>query len=389
MISIAGKILAELKIGDGDKSLVLQLGNLRYCHIIDDVGVLLPMFELSFLDVAGKSKDKVTIGDGTPFSATLGKAESAGNLREMKFNTFTVKEHKETPSGYEYKIMGLLTAPKFLKGQFTKSFKGDSSTVIGNIAKECNLQYKSLTSAPQDSQAWLSAGKAYGNFSHFVREHGWVNDKSCMHSAVALDYPSDTLIYVNLTEQVKTQPVATFCIIEPKSSTGPTFRILNYEVVNKGGMSNNLSGYGHQKIVEHMDGTAVVHNPVAATKMESSLNIDKSIKQDIPLVKREYSPIDCGNTNDKFTKAYHQNARLRATYSNYLTLVTNEFTGVKLYDVVQVTLPDQVQGGSSDGNSGKYMVNGKIRIITGSNYYERLKLISTGSNVDSGSDYVT
>lgn len=387
MFDLRGYCKLDVSIGENKVALPVTLGNLKHCIIVDNLQFLVPVLDMRFIDSTGVTKKSVTLGDGTPITVAIGKDSGTGTFRRKTFRVISVPESKDDVSGYMYHVIALLDEMKYVRGQVKKAYSDMTSVeAIRQLAKDCGFTDIYTPAETNDRMTWLPAGSSYGNLCHNIADHGWIDDTSCMVTAVSSDFQTSRLMYINLPEELKLPPVAIFSQNPHKSNE---HLVVDMKVKNFGGFFNNWVGYGHEDTQETLSGAPQRHKDVKATKTGANLNMDAGVKASVGTARRTFQPIDCGNTSAIFSKAEHQNNRLRATYSQITEVTTPEFTNVKLFDIVALDTFDAITKTKQVETSGNYLVGAKIKMILGNKYYEKFRLVSTGSNANVGGSYVS
>lgn len=273
-----------------------------------------------------------------------------------------------------YLCNGIYNAPKYLAGNVTKSYKGTSADVLGQLIGECGLTLKAADGT-NDSMAWLPSRESYHDFIRNIVDHGHVDDKSIMSHGVT---SQGEVIYKNLTTLATQAPSKIIASGSPDMITQGIIPCIKYKVINMAGMSNFTYNYGLKLVQEKMTGLAQDFSSFAATLFNSDgLDLSSSIKDAIGgFVRSEYLPHDFGNTHDNMYQAEYQNRRGKQTFTTKVEVTTLNSSGLNIYDVVEFRpiLPTNNQ--LAEFLVGNYIITAKTKYLAGNQYSERLELAS-------------
>ena len=227
--------------------------------------------------------------------------------------------------------------------------------------------------------------KSYGQFAQSVSDYGYFDRNSCAMVCVT---SSGVMKYKNVTTLPLLQPTnrAYFYTDKPKDNYA-NFRILTDEWFYESTFVNMLYGYKYDVIDTNLDGSTQVFKEVDSKKTFSNkLNVNNNINELMSSVRTEYGFVDCGNTHSNYWKAYHQNKRLRCTYSSTYIPTVSEDTGLELLDLAEI---ESISGTDTNTDTTTtYIVTGKTQMIDDTfSYKEKLQLTTTGKNISSSNLY--
>lgn len=354
-------------------------------HIVDmivseNVLQFLPVYRLRMKDSSGGSFDQQPIYDGCPVKVTMGvDSQQSTDAQEINLRASGVPKIEAGKTEPIFKSIGYLNYPKYLFKVPNESLGFvHSSQAITSIAEKCGLN--PIVDNTSDQQRWISMQKSYGRWASYIQDHGYINDSSCMVLCVR---SNGDLLYKNLTQIIQGQPKVTLYFGQKPETQNDVFEVLEYDITSNAGTSNLMSGYGLRVTQERLDGSFDEHSNVNATRLSNHMEINREIKDSVENARTIPAVIDSGNTHPNYIKAFHQNKRIKQTFSNHVSLMVDRDTNLQLLDLVEF---QGISFGSYEVNptySGVYVVTAKTRVIGVNNrYFEKLLLSSTGRNND-------
>jgi hypothetical protein len=347
-------------------------------YMVENAIIFLPVIKMVIYDLSGCLIDTYGISDGSLIEVTLGKDQE---FHTMYFRCFGTPVATPGPGVAMVTIVGYLDVPKYLFSVYFGGFTGTSYEAIKDIADQCDLALDGDKTL--DSMTWTAGRKSFCSFAKSISNHGYVDSKSCMSLAVSFD---KTLHYKNVVNQIKQTPLIEIYYGKSSGKLKSTFPALVYSVKSLSGVFNKSGGYGYKVNQEKQDGTYQENKNVNATKMSNYFELNSSLKSSVGVAGSEYTPPDCGNAHDKYEVAYHQNKRIRSTFSTIVEPVIDDISGLDLFDQISLNITNQVGGTQNSTYSGNYLVCAKAHIITGNRYFEKLRLITTGKMSNNNKD---
>jgi hypothetical protein len=234
---------------------------------------------------------------------------------------------------------------------------------------------------------WLPDGKTNGMFLKKIADHGWVTENSCMSLCVTQDYNPKTnnlpfkVRYFDLTQQITKPPKALFFFnTTPAPGSIPQYPVLEPSFYFNNGNSNFTVGYNSRIVQQQLSGTNAENTTVNVKRNSKALNMNSDVRDQLPSVRREFAPIDCGNTHSNYYAAYYQNRRIKSQFCNNVSVMTNMYTGLQLLDTVTLSIVNPTQGDANITRQGQYIISGKTTYVDGVFYRELINLTSTGPN---------
>jgi hypothetical protein len=356
----------ELKIND--VPFPITGSTFESIYLIENVVMLLPSIHMTLRDPTGIFSDKFFIGDGSKISLTISRTEN----EESKAIEYLIKGSPLTKPGRGMmvnKVYGTINKPKYLYEVPKKSIIGTSSEAIQKIASACDMEFE--VDPTNDSMTWLPTQKPYGQWAHKIADHGWIDDTGCTTLAVN---ENGKLLYKNIDKVIQQEPKFKLTTNEIED----TIMVSEYKIQNRSIELNSLLGYGAKIVQDKFTGDLVENNKNEFTRLSSNLEMSEETKEKITHTRVITLPFDVGNTHKNYSKAFHQNRRVRALYAIDIRILIQKFSGVGLYDVVSLEIIDPVTHEVNTAFSAKYVVTAKTRIISGSRYSEMLTLTTQG-----------
>jgi hypothetical protein len=337
----------------------------------------LPSVLLYVNDVTGSLLNQQNLGDGSPIDIAT---TSDPSLYPPVTTTYRMVGRPKAISSQtaNLSITGYLDAPKYLRQVIQKSYRGNSSDVITQMAGDVGMTAR--TDPTNDSMAWLPNLKTYSNFARHLTDYGWASATSLMSMAVNR---TKEILYFDMIDHIQNQPVATFYYGgTPPTGGGNSYLIARYNILTKSGVLNHWMGYGANTNQVGRDGTLNVYNPVQATFFSTFIDVATAVQSDInKLVRTAYHPPDTGNGHANFISAYHQNRRLRSLFSSDLEIMIIGDCTCDIFDIVAVDIVDSSTYQTNPAYQGNYVITAKTRTIWNNMYYTRLQLSTQGTEI--------
>ncbi len=343
-----------------------EINALDFVHISASVRTTLPALTFKVTDVTKFLTINNFLVDGTQITVTLGKE------RQKSSFTFRLFSFTESPGASPvYTIRGYLDSPLYWTSSLTEFQKGGSNTVLAALASMCGLRFSGTNTS--DSQVWIPQNQRISEFARKVREHGWINEASCMQMGVTA---SKELRYRNVANFAQFPVKDFFDLTKVTDQVKP---ITSYSISNKAGFFNVNSGYNSVRVSQSVLSADEEVSSLTLQKNSAKLMVNKAIRDSIQQNKVLFSPINVGNVHANYERAVYQNQRLGNLFTLGMEVMTPEFSESDLLDVVSVSVETPEVKGSKQ-YSGKYLVTSKVLYVKGANYYEKLELVRHGLN---------
>lgn len=330
----------------------------------ENVHQYLPTLNLTIADVTGDFATAAAAGDGVPIDLILG--DGATNQSSATFNIQGAP--KITPgNGYNLlHINAVLDKMSYLRGIIQGFHNGTSASVISSIAAQHGLQAEVDQTA--DSQVWLPNNKTIASFLRGVTNHGFVNEGSCMVTAVM---STGKLLYKNVMQAA-----------DSNVHFGQDgFNILDWNSTSKGMITNNVRGYGSTTVGYKQDGTLLELGKITFDLFSNFLSAAGVNIDSIGGLGTRIEPMvrPSGNTHDKYIEAAHQNQRQRALFSADLNILTDHVTPMDLLTKASAIPVNMLGSVPNDVVAGTYLVTSRTRSLLRNKYVE--KIVLTGQSL--------
>lgn len=333
-----------------------------------------PVAKLQLGDTVGYFEDNPIV-DADILNIRCGRQLETSITTEYTWRVFKVVSSKEG-SIEVYNIYLLPNAPRYINENFKGAITGRASDVIRAIAEISNLQAD--VDNTSDNQVWYGCGEKRVTFASYVTQHAYLNNTSCF----LLGFTLDGRLKLKNISAVDFLGTNSLFVKGPQVTEG-TIQVIGKKEILDSGLMNNLAAYRLETLVQRDEGnTRETSVEIPATT--NTININESMNTRLSGSKIHICPIDSGNTHSNYYVAEHQNKRIKATFGSGLYLACNEETNRDLFDPLKFILFDNVNAEVKVNNklSGGYMVTGKTIFIRPGYYYEKLKVVRQGYNVD-------
>jgi hypothetical protein len=333
-----------------------------------------PSILMYLKDTSGSLLNNLNLGDGSPID--IATTSDPAKYPPTTTTYRMLGRPKATSAGGSNLVLtGYLDAPEYLRKVVQKSYKGNSSDVIQQMAGDAGMT--AITDATNDMMTWLPNLKTFSQFARHLTDYGWVSPTSLMSMAVNR---SKQVIFKNIAEHIKTAPVATFYFGTNPGGSGTSYQIASYQVKNKSGLLNHWMGYGANTNQVGRDGTLNTYNPVTSTLLSNNLDINTAVQGLVgKLVRTAFHPPDTGNGHANFISALHQNKRLRSTFSTDIeALVVGDVT-CDIFDIVNLNIVDSTTYEANPAYQGPFIITAKTRTVWHNMFYTKLEFNTQGS----------
>jgi hypothetical protein len=326
-------------------------------------------------DPTGLLLNKLNLGDGVPIDIA---STSDPNAYPPTTTTYRMLGRPKAVSAgmTMMAITGYLDATQYLRQVVKKSYRGNSSDVIQQLASDSGMT--AIADATNDTMAWLPNLKTFSQFARHLTDYGWASPTSMMSMAVNR---SKQLIFKNISEHIKTAPLATFYYgaSPPAGSTAESYSIAQYKVTNRSGLLNHWMGYGANTNQVTRDGTLSTFNKVTSTLLSNTIDVNPILQGQVGnIVRTVFHPPDTGNGHTNFISALHQNKRLRSMFSTDLEILIIGDCKRDIFDLVNVDIIDSSTYESNPAYQGQYLITAKTRVAWNNMYYTKLQLCTQG-----------
>lgn len=358
---VAGQWMGNLAIGGQEMS--MSPTNMPMLQVFNNIHQYLPSLKLQIKDNSTLLLEKIGLADGTKISLQLGDGKSTAMTPEMTFKVVGDPEAADTPMGEIFTISAVLDNVEWLRKVATGAFKGTSSNVVGELAKQAGLKFDGDSAS--DSMTWLTNNKTLAGMAHHVKERAWASSTSGFMLGVR----------DNATAVMKN--VDTFM-----GNAGTLFGVngipvIEKKIASKGAVNNNYVGYGATSIELNPKNSFMEFNKVATTLLNGRNSISSLMQQSVGDLGGRIMPqiLNSGNVHEKFYEALHQNKRVLSTYSRDVELLVDVMSGVNILDSASLNLQSNSYF-MLNSLRGSYVVSSLNRVIQNNRYLEKLTVTS-------------
>lgn len=363
---------------DGQSFPFGEMQELKYLHMVESVYQTIPTLSICVKDNSRWLARNKFLSDATVITITVSSG-SGDNVKKQAFR-FRKGAHKEERriGDTVYTIDGWLDAPRYMNYGARKPVKGTSSSVLSNIAKDCDLKF--YGAGTNDAQTWYPLGKPLSAFAAEVAKHGWATDTSCLCMSVTLDR---SLVYRDVTSM--DAPVATLGVLDV--NTDGVLPVTAVEPDAASSSSNWQSGYGNVHVEQQVDSKQNHYTQHVGVGMRvnepGSLQVNSSVKPAQPRV--TVGPISMGNGHPSYARAAYQNRRVAQLFSVSVQTVVPVLTTVRSLDTVLLRTDalSSLEANALKMYAGTYRVARRVIWITPGYLVEKLQLVRRTLNVES------
>lgn len=351
-------------------------------------GALFPAFRIVMGDPNSTyMTGEKALTDGNKFSITIGKSMSDKNCKPRKYRLFGKKpiNRAELP---QMLMVGIVDAPNLVYAKPIEAYKGTSDAVLKQIAEKAGLQYTGPSSfnggTMNDSQVWRNSGKNRGVFTQDIARRGWMSPKSGMGLTVT---SFCEMRYRNLVDVINT-PLDKIQYIfshnAPKGDSDNNKKFYFVKFANdhsSAGITSGWQNYGSVRTQPGLDGEDSKSDRMEVAVPGKYVAVNQEIAAMVGKVRRDVAPVDMGNSHENYEKAYFQNIKVLALFSQKISVLVEQVTDVQLYDPV---IYKQANADPTEpvSTTDVYIVVGKtVSIKAGIFYAERIELARLSLNM--------
>lgn len=361
-------------------------------------GTPVPVLQLVLSDANGTLDEDLNLQDGTKITIKLSRDRT--KIKARKFRVFAF-EKQTAADGPKMVVTCLYDAPEWVSGVYTESFKGTSVDALSQMAGRAGLKFDGPRST-DDAMTWLNINKTRTSFSEDVVMRAYGGPQSCMARLLTCD---GVVRYKDLFEELQKAPMFTYLQNKDESAaTGTPIRARETHNASVSGFQTHMMNYGQTQYSHSLDVSGqTTKSSLDAPLMGSSFPINSEVKGIVADrgARITYTGFDPGtspkpayNLHQYYEDALYQNMRYLGLWSERLKLLTDDYTEVVPFDVVDYKHSDDLLGEFQDKRllGGNWIVGGKtIWIKAGHKYSElhflyRPNLQEAGSTPSTGGD---
>lgn len=363
-LAIKDRLLFQLHIED--QEVKLDQNVLDFFHVVESVRLHVPMMTMRIKDINKFFTKNNVLVDGARIRVTIGIEDQK---MVLPFRLFSHKE--STQSGYSAQMMSCyFDAPRYWTESTVECLNATASGTLSQIADKCLLTYDGPKT--NDQQLWVPVNKKWHWFVRDIVRHSYIDQNSCMQSAVLLNRALRLRNVSDLDSFVVAQE---FGNVENETQ----LPIVDYRTINKSGFFNTLTGYKDTRVVQSLYEASTAVQTLDVRKNSAQLMMHSRIQSGIGQNRVTFSPISVGNTHDNYETAAYQNLRLGNLFGYGIEMVTPRVVEANVLDVVSCMLSKPGVNGATQ-ISGKYLVTSKVIYIENFNFYQKLELARHGLN---------
>jgi hypothetical protein len=382
-VRVANQIYCEIEIEDTHVKNSPNLIDNIVMH--EGVGIAIPTLTVFFNDQQGSMQKDLNLSEGTKCAITIVKDGKKDRRVKRKFRLWSMAK-SVSAIGPHYKVVFILDIPKWITGVYCEAIDGTSDRVMSFLSASAGMNYSGPTTVPDDRMKWLNINTTRSNFSEDVAMRGFVDISSCMSRVVTLN---NELRYKNLFEELKSDPDATL-VLNSNGEGKPNPTVVMRETVTRShsSLTSHWFNYGSTQFGHSLD--KLPPEPITrltAPLLGDSLPLNAEVVEAISDSRGSsisYTGFDCGkaphddfNMHEFYERALYQNLRGLGLFSEHVTSMTDNFTGLSTFDCIEYH-QKEVNGNIMEDTvivNGKYLISGKqIRIKNGHHYSEVFNL---------------
>jgi hypothetical protein len=365
----------SLKI-DGEE---LQYGGLQRLLLTEGNGVFVPAIKLDIQDPTSLLSTSSALTEGNTIELVVSKNVADSKVKPRKYRMYGPTRQNNALNPI-VSVVGILDAPKFFSASSRDGYNAASDSVLKQLAEKSGLTFSGPTGGKKlnDSQVWLNVCTNRAGFTQDVSQHGWMDQHSGMVASVT---SFGELRYRNLIDEINTKADNIQFVFS--HNTMPNAEDSNGKIVyivreardrSTAGTMATWMNYGSTRVKAPLSGKDETVEKLEVKTPGSFLSLNQEVADMVKRVRFDYGPIDCGNTHDKYEEALYQNIKIRALFSERMSILVNVPTDVQLYDPVIYRQAD-ADLKEPVSVTDIYLVVGKtIEVRGGLHYAERIEL---------------
>jgi hypothetical protein len=360
------------------KEISIGPDTVKSLSVIQNIHNSTPVLQGVIHDIYGMHAKYNVFGDGAQLVVDIGPGDSSS--KSTNFRRFNTPDVKNGNGGDTISFSAQYDAPK-LRNLHQKAMPDmSSSDAIKSALGAVGIKFEGHSTS--DIMTWLPNNRPLHQWLRHVADHGYASAKSAMHLAMGSRGDGAwTMLYKDMIKQAQSSPIIRLVSQGFEKSSDITILASNWR--SHSGTLNNAGGYSGQTQQVDKTGLVKLFAQVAAGKSMSSLDMSSVVKAAVSKLPIHFLQHDVGNTHANFAVAKHQNARLKQTFTSFLSILTHDYTNLRIMDPVQAVI---MQGTSmNETQSGTYVVHSRTQHASGTFYREKIVLAAQGVNAKSGS----
>ena len=364
-------------------------GRVRSFTLFERMNYAVPACELVLEDTAGYISRDILLYEGAVLNVDWGSPVAEPYVMSLEFRVSGII-HINTGQSVAYAILGYMNVPKWLLGGTSKRYTGSSDAVMQMLADESGMRVFADPSPANDEQTWRCQAEARCVFARRIASHGFVSDTSVMAMAptVRRRLPDSLLwaYYKDLNNVSSMPPEAIFTYGEPNiGRSPPIYPISSYHPRTTSGLYGMMKGYRQQIVDQNVisppsDRSLDIKDRVNVRLKAPVLQHHQRLDGDAGSPRTRHGTVLTGNTHAMYNKAWYQNTRgIRIMTGVRMDVLVPVPTVAELMDPVEVRIANTEVGSAKSEHSvlsydGKYIVTGRVTLIEGSTYMEKIMM---------------
>lgn len=341
------------------------------------VGLPAPLARITFADLDGRLSGPYALVDGAVVKLKFGPSDD--ETKEVEFLVFSTDEYQQN-GGTKYQAFCILNKPNYLfESSFDKK-KGKSVDAIKDIFSKADIEYETELST-DDTQMWNNCGKTKQDFIQFVSNHAYVDEKSCIVTAVDFEKAYSKDLFKIFDEE----PKARF-VYQVDGGDGEATILRECRTKSRSGFLNATTNYGQYHQQHSLEGDVLTFekiDPIIVDGAALPINTDvKGSLENASHVMGGYYDSGSGdmpgsNLHENYFKAKYQNLRYYSLFSEGIEALSTYFLDpplLSLHDIQHGEIRDE-EPVLDEIHSGSYILVGKTIILRGTQYGEKYDFI--------------
>ena len=375
MFTLDGFINFELTASG--QSIPIGPDSVKALSIIQSVNNMVPVLQGTILDKMGIHAKNNVFADGAPIVVNIGPGDNRS--RPSSFRRFNNPEIIHMTGGDLITFSAQFDAPGMRNLQ-TKAFpQMPSSGAIGAVVSALGLGFEGVSTT--DAMNWLPNNRPIAQWLRHVADHGYISGNSAMH--LAMGSRGDgiwTMLYKDIIAQAQQSPIVR--IVTEGYDSASDISAMGMSSRSHSGTLNAIGGYNQQSYQVGIDGLIKSLTNVVVNMSAVNLDMSSVVKSAITALPFIVEKIERGNTHENYMKSKYQNERLKQTFTGFVSVLTRNYTNLRIMDPVQ--LVSYINGQVNQTISGKYVVHSRTQHASNTFYRELLVLGTQGVGSGTG-----
>jgi len=351
--------------------------NIQYLTIREDILSILPRIEFVISDVAS-FVDRFVILDDDVISVIISQNEEIEPAIDMEFIISDYSfESDDSANHYNVvKFVGYAFSKNLFVPYRNRSFNDNSEGILSRIAKETGIKFDNPQRVnSSDKMIWYQDSNNFNFIKHILKRAYIPNDSIFFYSNT-----KNKFVYTSLRAEMKKEVNFNATFDEERvynyllmSDENDRMFFNSYNVVNLTGLFNKISNYAATFGFYNLRGEYIGGTVDRVDKMTDLYNKSKEYDGE-PSIFCNVGLFGNNEVFEEFPRGIVQNMFLKYNlFSTTLLLNINSMTDVKLFDRVNVGIPEILDDKKSfnEPYSGNYLVGSITHNITYDGVYQK------------------